>query len=370
MLKESGEQRVFLPELIQYLTGFGVTVFVEEGYGARSGLSFDDYKQANPCVRMCSHQEAYQQDIVLVLRSPLADEFTLMRKGGCLISMLHFPTRPSRVARLKELGIEAISLDSITNDQNLRMVENMKAVAWNGIEVSFDELERRWPGLRMLDGEPVLVLILGAGMVGKHAVEAATKLGNVERANKYLQLDWPGVVALTVGRNVTGNPVTLERLFRQADVLVDASQRRDTSTPIIPNHWLDWLPEHAIVADLAVDPYTLETTPPVVRGIEGIPQGNLDKFVFSPDDSEWGETIPKNISSGFRRTVVSCYSWPGLHPEACMRHYARQLRPLLKVLLTRGYDLLSLQGDYFERAMYRGTLRYWMKTGRYEARPR
>jgi len=53
-----------------------------------------------------------------------------------------------------------------------------------------------------------------------------------------------------------------------------------------------------------------------------------------------------------------------------MRHYARQIRPLMKVLFTLGYDALSIQGDYFERALYRGTLRYWMKTGRYEARPR
>jgi hypothetical protein len=43
-----------------------------------------------------------------------------------------------------------------------------------------------------------------------------------------------------------------------------------------------------------------------------------------------------------------------------MRHYARQLTPLMRILLQKGYDGLSLEGDYFERALYRATLRAWL----------
>ena len=138
----------------------------------------------------------------------------------------------------------------------------------------------------------------------------------------------------------------------------------------MPNPWLGWLPDHAIVADLAVDPYTLDADPPVVRGIEGIPQGSLDKYVFWPDDEDWGETVPPSIPSEQRRVVVSCYSWPGIHPEACMRHYAQQLTPLLEPLLAKGYDRLSPDGGYFERAMARATLRAWLRAAHYEPRPR
>jgi alanine dehydrogenase len=246
----------------------------------------------------------------------------------------------------------------------------MKAVAWNGLEVAFDVLEQRWPGLRRPDGQPVRVLILGTGMVGKHAIEAATKLGNIERNNQHIQDEGPGAIAVTIGRNLTHHPAFMEELFRQADILVDATQRRDPSQPVIPNHWLAWLPEHAIITDLAVDPYTLDATPPVVRGIEGIPQGNLDKYVFKPDDPDWAETVPASVPTSHRRTVVSCYSWPGIHPEACMRHYAQQLEPLLEPLVEKGYDNLSPAGGFFERAMYRATLRAWLKLGHYEARPR
>jgi alanine dehydrogenase len=370
MMKEPGEKRVFLPEFIQDLANLGATIYIEEGYGARSGLNFEDYQLANPAVHMCSRQEAFQQDAVIILRSPTMQEYKLMNKGGILISMLHYPTRPKRVQALKELGIKAISLDSIENDNNKRLVENMKAVAWNGLETAFETLEKDRPDLLSPGRKPIRVLILGTGMVGKHAVDAATKLGNVERNNEHMEAGGPGVVALTVGRNITGNPEVMQELFGTADILVDATQRRDPSKAVVPNHWLAWLPPHAVVTDLAVDPYTLDGDPPVVRGIEGIPQGNLDQYVYYPDDPKWGKTIPDSIPCEQRRTVVSCYSWPGIHPEASMRHYAHQMDNLMEVLLQKGYDNLSLVGGYFERALYRGTLKAWLKNPIYTTKPR
>ncbi len=367
MNKEAGELRVFLPEFIQFLASKGLTVYIEEGYGSRSGFTFEDYCQANNAIRMCSREEAFQQDIVLVLRSPTLEEYEMLREGSILFSMLHFPTRPNRVEKLQRLGIKAISMDSISDDNGIRLVENMRAVAWNGLEAAFNVLEERFPGLKR--ESPFRTLILGSGMVGKHAVDAATKLGNVERNNQHMKEGGPGSLAITVGRNLSAKAETMRALFAESDILVDATQRRDPSKPVIPNDWLAWLPEHAIIVDLAVDPYLLDSTPPVVRAIEGIPQGNLDKYVFHPDDPDWDKTVPPEIPSTHRRTVVSCYSWPGIHPESCMRHYAQQLTPLMEVLLEKGYDGLSPNGSYFERALYRGTLKCFLETGVYKRRP-
>ena len=105
----------------------------------------------------------------------------------------------------------------------------MKAVAWNGLEAAFDWLERLWPGLMRPDGAPLQALILGTGMVGKHAVDAATKLGNIERNNDHIAAKGPGAIARSIGRNVATNAKTMQELFRQTDILVDATQRRNAS---------------------------------------------------------------------------------------------------------------------------------------------
>jgi alanine dehydrogenase len=360
MRNEQGEKRVFLPDFVQFVESLGVQVYLEEGYGSRSGYQFADFKVSSTGVHQCTREKAFRQEVVLVLRSPRPDEFGLMRPGLTLVSMLHYPTRPLRVERLKSAGIRAISLDSIVDDNNLRLVENMKAVAWNGLEAGFDLLEKRWPGLVRPDGRPIQVLVLGAGMVGKFAVDAATKLGNVERNNEHITAGGPGSVAMCIGRSVTSSEATMRDLFSRADILVDATQRRDPSRPVVPNAWLRWLPEHAVIVDLAVDPYTLDADPPVVRGVEGIPQGNLDQYIFRPDDPAWDRMVPPGVPSGERRATVTCYSWPGVHPEACMQHYAQQLKPLMRVLFRKGYEGLSLEGEYFERALCRGTLKFFL----------
>ena len=53
-----------------------------------------------------------------------------------------------------------------------------------------------------------------------------------------------------------------------------------------------------------------------------------------------------------------------------MRHYAEQLEPLMEALLAKGYDGLSPEGGYFERALYRATLRAWVQSGQDELQPR
>ncbi len=109
MHKEAGERRDFLPPLVAALSDAGAEVVVESGIGSGMGLSDEDYTRASPTVRVASFEDAYRQDVVLVLRCP--DHFGRIRPGATLVSMLHFPTRPDRLSRLAELGLQAVSLD-------------------------------------------------------------------------------------------------------------------------------------------------------------------------------------------------------------------------------------------------------------------
>jgi alanine dehydrogenase len=361
MHKEPGERRDFLPPLVGMLAGLGAEVFVESGIGEGMSYSDTDYTSISPRVHATDEDTAYKQDIVIVLRAP-EGKYDRLRRGAVLVSMLHFPTRPARVRMLHELGIEAISLDTIENDDGKRMVENLRSVAWNGVSSAFTALERRWPALAVPGRPPVRVTIMGAGQIGKHAVEFATKYGDEARNEAFMRQGLAGVEVVTTGRNLTRDPDYLRARLTVTDILVDATQRRDPSVPLIPNEWLALLPAHAVICDLVVDPYLLDATPRVVRGIEGIPQGSLDQWEFGPDDPAWDEQLPPGIPTAHRRTVVSCYSWPGVRPEPCMHVYGSQLSPLLEALvLAGGIDGLAGDGSYHERAMWRASLRAWLR---------
>jgi alanine dehydrogenase len=355
MYNEPGERRAFLPPLMGLLAQTGVEVFVERGSGTGMGYGDDAYLATSPRVHIVDEPTAYAQDIVVVLRAP-EGRYHLLRPGSILLSMLHFTTRPERVELLSGLGIEAIALDMITGDDSRRLVQNLRDVARNGLAMAFDALERRWPPLLSHDRQPVTVTILGAGGVGKFAIEWASKAGDEERNARFMQEGLPGVEVVVAEQNLSGNEAYFRRRLAQTDILVDATARRDTSRPLFPNAWLGWLPEHAVVCDLAVDPYLLDDDPPVVRGIEGIPQGNLDQWEFGPDDPAW-DRLPPVIPTTHRRTVVSCYSWPGVRPEACMELYGSQLTPLLKTLIWYGGQAaIGPDVSFHGRALWRASL--------------
>ena len=179
--KEAGERRDFLPGLVSNLHKVGASIVLESGYGSGMGLVEGDYREAVPTVEFVSHQEAYQQDYVVVLRCPEEKEICWMQPGACLISMLHYPTRPERLRLLRSLNLEAVSLDSITDDNGRRLIENLRAVGWNGMYSAFRVLQGIYPhpGFESPHRSPIAVTLLGAGAVASHAMRAAVRYGDV-----------------------------------------------------------------------------------------------------------------------------------------------------------------------------------------------
>jgi alanine dehydrogenase len=361
MHKEPGERRDFLPSFVSRLEKYEANVVLEYGYGAGMDFLEGDYRQIAPSIRFANRSEVYQQDFVLVLRYPDDEDVSLMRPGSCLITMAHYPTRPQRVAFLRKLGIEVISLDSIKDDTGRRLVENLKAVAWNGIEAAFRVLRSTYPdpGFGSPNRPPIQVTLIGAGAVGAQVVPAAIRYGDEGMRERFSSAGIPGVIVTTIDYDITPHEAVMRELLSRTDMLIDATQRSDPGKPVIPNKWVGYLPKHAVLVDLSVDPYDCEGNAISIKGIEGIPQGNLDRYIFPPDDPAF-DNLPECVSATNRRYSVSCYSWPGIYPKKCMDLYGRQLRPIMHIAIEKGDPAnIEPEGTFFERAIARGMLSRW-----------
>lgn len=358
---EPGEKRDFLPDFVHRLDQFGFQVYMEHGYGAGMGFQEQDYLALAPTVQFTKSAETFQKDIVLVLRYPGDEAIKSIKPGACLVSMLHYPTRPLRVAYLNELGLEAISLDSIKDDVGRRLIENLRAVAWNGVEVSFKVLKEHFPppGLEDPDRLPIKVTVLGAGAVGMFAIQAAIRYGNEKYWRYMAGIGSTGVHVTVMDYDLTNHPSIMKQVLKYTDILIDATQRPDPTKPIVPNEWIGMMRPYAVLLDLSVDPYHCDGEILSVKGIEGIPQGNLDQYVFKPDDPAY-EKIPACVQTQERRLAVSCYSWPGIYPQECMNIYGKQLAPILHEIAKRGgVKNIDPGGSFFQRAIGRALLSKW-----------
>lgn len=357
MHKEVNEKRDFLPTFFGMLKSENVQIFLEEGYGIALDYTKEDYFKENEAIQFVSKRSCYEKDIVVVLRSPEFEEIDYMRSGSTLLSMLHYPTRAARVAKLKDKGIFAVSMDSIRNDFLERIVVNYDGTSGNGIDVAFTELAKNYENLRVEDKKPIIVSVMGTGRVGLTAANLAGKYGNNKVTEAILRDKTKGVLVNLLSRNLTKDKKEMIKILKKTDILVDATTRDDSTKYIISNELLGYLKEHSIILDLTSDPYLTDVNSVQIKAIEGIPHGTLDKIVIYPDDEQY-DTVPKSLKTLNRRTVVGCNAWPGVTPSACMDLYGKQLIYMVQNLIgcsVNDFDLLST--DYFNRAIYRGTIK-------------
>ena len=332
MSEHPGERRDFLPRLVRSLARLGADeIVLETGYGQGLGLAPEAYTSEGD-VRFAERDEVFAQDVVLVLRCPPDEDLAKLRPGSTLVSMLHYVTRPTRNELLRDRGVVAVSLDAVTDDRGRRMIENLEITAWAGVEAAFRELALRWASFDEPGRAPIRVTLLGSGALGAHAMHAATRYGNHDVRNALHRAGVPGVEVAVIDHDLSWHEEYMLGRLHASDLLMDATMRPDPSVPVVPNAWMGVMPSHAVLLDLAADPYDGATDPPTVKGLEGVPHGSLAQHVFEDDDPAWD--IEEAVAdTRVRRTALSCNAWPGLRPTESMERYGQQVEDVLEVVL-------------------------------------
>ncbi len=179
------EYRVAItPEGVQRLKREGHTILVQTRAGAGSGFSDQQFKNSGAKIVSEAKEIWRKSDLVLKVKEPLPKEYRYFRAGLILFTFLHLASQPRLVNALKKSGIKAIGYETISDDQNrLPLLKPMSEIAGKlavliGAEYLRTDRGKKGILLSHIEGtRPGKVTILGAGNVGKAALEIAIGIG-------------------------------------------------------------------------------------------------------------------------------------------------------------------------------------------------
>ncbi len=184
------------PETVKKMVSLGARVLVEQGAGAGSFFSDEQYAEAGACIEQSAAAVFEQSSLILKVKEPQLNrgtgthETSLLKKGQCLVCFLH-PASPGNRDMLMDLarsGATAFTLDGIpriTRAQSMDALTSMSTVAgYKGVIMAANTLARFVPMVATAAGtvKPSSFLIIGAGVAGLQALATAKRLGGIVSA--------------------------------------------------------------------------------------------------------------------------------------------------------------------------------------------
>lgn len=260
---KDGEDRVGLtPGAVQALTRRGHRVRVEKDASAGSYLTDDEYRGAGAEI-VDQASDAWDAEMVVKVKEPVASEYAFLREGQILFTYLHLAADEALTHALLESGITAIAYETVqTRDGRLPLLMPMSEVAGRmATQVGATYLESNRGGRGVLLGgvpgvAPANVTILGAGTVGANAAKVAIGMGaqvtvldiHHERL-QYLDDVFHGRL-----QTRASNEYNIERAVFNADLVIGAVLIPGGRAPyLITRKMLPSMRSGAVIVDVAVD---------------------------------------------------------------------------------------------------------------------
>ncbi|BAY43196.1 alanine dehydrogenase [Scytonema sp. HK-05] len=264
--KETKDQefRVGLsPSSVRVLQENGHTVFVETQAGLGAGFTDDDYTSAGAKI-VTTKEAAWNRELVVKVKEPLAAEYKFLQKEQILFTYLHLAADRKLTEHLIDCGVTAIAYETVEQpgSNKLPLLTPMSIIAGR-LSVQFGArfLERQQGGRGVLLGgvpgvKPGKVVILGGGVVGTEAAKIAVGMGaavqildvNVERL-AYLETLFGSRVEL-----LYSNSAHIEAAVKDADLLIGAVLVPGRRAPIlVSRNLVKQMRPGSVIVDVAVD---------------------------------------------------------------------------------------------------------------------
>jgi len=264
--KGTEEYRVGLsPMGAQELVLCGAKVYVESKAGAGAGFSDNDYERAGATV-VYSKEEAYRRaEVVLKVRRPQQDEYSLIKEGQVIMGFIHLITARKEFLKLiSDKKITLIGYEIVQKDDGrMPIVIPFSEMAGKlSVQIAGRLLESPGGGRGILLGgiagiPPAEVVILGGGTLGCNAAKTFAGIG----ANVYVldvvrdRLDH--LACHTSAMKVTTMFATrhnIEKLVKFADVVIGAVLVRGKRSPVLVTEaMVKTMRKGSVIIDFSID---------------------------------------------------------------------------------------------------------------------
>ena len=258
------EYRVGLtPASVRELCAHGHSVLVQSGAGAAIGLSDTLYQSAGATLATEAAEVFAWADMIVKVKEPQPQECAMLRPGQILYTYLHLAPDPEQTRALIASGAVCIAYETITGPGGgLPLLAPMSEVAGRmAVQAGAAHLEKSKGGMGvLLGGVPGVpaghVAILGAGVVGTHALQMAVGLGarvtvldkNVDRLR---QLD------LVFGNRIStvySNGQSVEDAVLDAELVIGGVLIPGAAAPkLVTRQMIASMKAGAVVVDVAID---------------------------------------------------------------------------------------------------------------------
>ena len=256
------EYRVALtPSGVASLTMAGHRVQVQHGAGAEAGFSDAAYSQAG--ARLVSAKQAWQSELVLKVKEPLASEYVYL-DGQILLTYLHLAgVSPALTTTLLQRKTTAIAYETVTGDDGgLPLLAPMSAIAGNMAASVGGYYLAHFNGgkgvqLGTILGQPYgKVVIIGDGVVGQHAAKTAAGMGarvwiaGMNRAKiAHIERLYPDQIDF-----FHSQPQRLAAHLLDADLVVGAVLVRGAKAPhVVTESMIRQMQPGSVVVDVSID---------------------------------------------------------------------------------------------------------------------
>ena len=258
------EYRVGLtPASVRELTSNGHSVLVQSGAGADIGLTDAQYLAAGATLAATAAEVFAASEMIVKVKEPQPQDCAMLRPGQILYTYLHLAPDPEQTEALIKSGAICIAYETITGPGGgLPLLAPMSEVAGRmAIQAGAAHLEKSKGGMGVLlggvPGVPAAhCVILGAGVVGTHALQMAVGMGarvtvldkSIERLR---QLD------LIFGNRihtVYSNVQTVEEAVLDADLVIGGVLIPGAAAPkLVTRAMVGKMKKGAVLVDVAID---------------------------------------------------------------------------------------------------------------------